>query len=124
MALNIEEIRSNRGPKYLDIEVPEWSPRDESGALVVKTVLARRLSAPDYFQLVEGDAGDEGDKAAQFATMVRLTKMSLVNEDGTPLISDDDIHLLEESPALVARIGGELMAFNGMGADAEESAKN
>jgi hypothetical protein len=107
--LDIEAIKKAHGPKFFEIDVPEWGG----------TVLAKRISAPEYIELQSAPQGDSTQET--FDYLLRLVRMLLVKEDGSALIDDDNVYLLADNPSVVARLGGELIARNGLGTEPKNS---
>lgn len=106
----LEQAKQAHGARTIELEVPEWTPE---GAEVVK-VTFRRLTAPDYVQLNTEFPGElSGIQVYQY--MLRLQQLTAINEDGSPLLDDDHLYLLSDYPALVTRLGKQLIQFNGMG---------
>ncbi len=105
--ITLDQIRKAHGPKHLPLPVPEW--RTGNGA--VPKVLAKRLSAPEFLEINELPKQTEAEK---FTYMLNVVKRSLVNPDGSQLIGDGDEYLLTDHPALVGRLGLELLKFNRM----------
>ena len=108
--LTIDQIKAAHGPKHFTIDVPEWGGE----------VLARRLSAADYMDLFESKEKDQDEERSNIALMTDIVRRSLINEDGSPMLTDDNMFVLTDSPFLLTRLGRRIIDLNGM----EGSAKN
>ena len=107
----LEKIRKAHGPKTFTVEIPEWSENDEP-----LQVPARRFGAQDYIELSNRKPEEDEDRET-FECMVFVIQRSLINEDGSQLLDDDDLYLLRDNPTLVARVGKELFERNKLGKD-------
>jgi hypothetical protein len=99
--LTIEQIREAQGPSFWMVPVPEWGGE----------VRARRLTAQDYLRFAEFPVSTQEER---FQRLIELIRMLLTNDDGSPLMRDEDAYLLTEAPTLATRLGLELMRLNGL----------
>lgn len=100
--LTIEDAKAAHGPSRWTEEIPEWGG----------DVLCKRLLRDDYITL--SDLATDGTRASNHEYLKVVVKLSLINGDGSPFITDDSIYLLDENPILVTRLGKELIKRNGM----------
>jgi len=92
-----------------DVEVPEWGG----------VVRLRTLTAAEAIKFSEGvKKGD--DNAA-----IRILMMSAVNEDGTPMLLEEDIpELRKKSLKTIFRLQKAALRLNGLGKDEVSDAKS
>jgi hypothetical protein len=106
--LTIEDIKAKHGPSQFTISIPEWGG----------DVLAKRLTGPDYIALNRDTGDGERDRLAY---MIEVIDRSLINEDGSPLFTEETRNLLVESPLIVSRVGLDILRRNGLLSDKEKN---
>jgi hypothetical protein len=94
--------------KPVPVDVPEWGP---DARVWVKPL--------DGFELARFFAGGGGDNALK--DLVRLAVFTLVNEDGSPVFTEEDMPALRAKPqGPFVRIAGEAIQLNRLGGVDEE----
>ena len=101
-----------------DIEVPEWG-----GAVRVRSFTGRERDAFES-SMVRGDGRDR--KVDLTNMRARLVGLTVINETGQRLFTDDEVDLLgAKSGAALDRVFTIAQKLNGLsGADVEELSKN
>lgn len=106
--LTKEQILSATDRKFKVIDVPEWGG----------TVRVAQISVADRLnlQLLQQEKREkEGDKAGVGALILGLCALSIVDEQGTRLFSDEDIEALgKKSAAAIDKIFDAADELNGI----------
>jgi hypothetical protein len=128
--LNRKQILDYQDRKTEDVAVPEWE-----GSVRVRALSL--LERNSYFQFVlkpvmtrdhKGRKVEtlETDREKQIALGAKLVSMAVIDEDGRPVFSQEDVMLLaEKSAAPIDRIAEVVSRISGLAQNAvEEAEKN
>jgi len=118
MALTREQILAAADIRREQVNVPEWG-----GSVWVRGLTAAERDLFDLAATVE----QNGRRVVNFEQLrARLAAMTIVDENGERLFSDDDVELLAaKSGAAVGRIFDVAMRLSGLtGQDIEEITQN
>ena len=106
----------------IDVDVPEWG-----GAVRIKSMTGAERDGFEDSLFVDVSDGKGGTKRVQNLKHLRakLVAASLVDEDGTPVFTMDEVaSLAKKSAAALNRCFEAAQKLNGMGQPAEVEAKN
>lgn len=93
-----------------EIDVPHWG-----------TVRIREMSAAEHLEIVEQFGGGQVANADALNFFARLIVTCLVDEQGQPVLTDDDMPALQrKSLKQLQRVANEILEFNGIGDKATE----
>ena len=97
-----EKILKSNDKKMETVFIPEWDCK----------VVVKSMNAKDRVNLT---------KNPDLNILARMAIVSLYDEEGTRIFSDDDIDVINEKDAAVLdRIGSLAMKINGLGTQAED----
>jgi hypothetical protein len=116
--LTREQILSADDLPTQDVDVPEWG-----GSVTVRSMTGAERDAFEAGLMVE-EGEDEKNRLNNLRA--RLCSLCIVDDDGVPLFSPEDVEALgKKSAAALDRVFTKAQTLNGLGAkDVEDLAKN
>lgn len=106
--LTRERLAAKGGPRYLEIEVPEFED----------TIRLRSFNADDWLQLIGRPAG--ADSSSQFEFAVRMIASVAVDAEGAALFEDEAAatRFFTDWPLVAQRLVVEILKVNGLPVEA------